>query len=69
MRQPEDLLEQVLGEVLEGVSEDKVAHPSVLMGAVMAEVDEVLHVIVGTDVLQLLPKTDATECEEEQIAQ
>lgn len=61
VRQPEDLLEQVLGEVLAGVSEDKMAHPCVLIVAVVAEVDKVLDVIVGPNVLDLLNKTDAPE--------
>lgn len=56
--QPEGLLQQVLGEVLEGPSEDKVAQPSVLFLAVMAEVDEVLDVVVATNVLELLTKTE-----------
>lgn len=67
MRQPEDLLEQELGEVLEGVSEDKVANPCVFIGVVMAEVDKVLDVIVGPNILDLLKKTDTPEIEEEQI--
>lgn len=67
MRQPEDLLEKVRGDVPEGVSEDKVAHLSVLIVAVMAEVHKVLDVIVGTNVLDLLKKTEAPESEEEQI--
>lgn len=67
MRQPEDLLEKVHGNVPEGVSEDKVAHPSVLIVAVMAEVHKVLDVIVGTNVLDLLKKTEAAESEEEQM--
>lgn len=58
VRQPEGLLQQVLGEVLEGESEDKVAHPGVLLAAVMAEVDEVLDVVVATEVLQLLSETE-----------
>lgn len=56
-RKPEDLLKQVLGEVLAGGSEDKVAHLSVLLVAMMAEVDEVLDVVVGTKVLQVLTET------------
>lgn len=52
--QPEDLLKQASGEVLEGRCEDKVANLSVLLVAVMAEVDEVLDVVVGTDVLDVL---------------
>lgn len=56
--QPEDLLKQVFGEVLEGGFEDKVVHLSVLLVAVMAEVDEVLDVVVGTNVLDVLTKTD-----------
>lgn len=63
MRQPEDLLEKVRGDVPEGVSEDKVAHLSVLIVAVMAEVHKVLDVIVGTNVLDLLKKTEAPESE------
>ena len=55
-RQPEGLLEQVLGDVLEGESEDKVAHPSVLFLGMKAEVDEVLDVVVATNVLQLLAR-------------
>lgn len=58
VRQPEGLLQQVLGEVLEGDSEDKVAHPSVLFAAMMAEVDEVLDVVVATEVLELLSETE-----------
>lgn len=64
VRQPEGLLEQVLGEVLEGESEDDVAHPSVLFLVMMAEVDEVLDVVVATNVLELLTKSKS---EEEQI--
>lgn len=56
-RKPEDFLKQVLGEVLAGGSEDKVAHLSVLLIAMMAEVDEVLDVVVGTKVLQVLTET------------
>lgn len=55
--QPEDVLKQVFGEVLEGEFEDKVAYLSVLLVAVVAEVDEVLDVVVGTDVLDVLKKT------------
>lgn len=56
--QPEDLLKQVFGEVLEGGFEDKVAYLSVLLVAVMAEVDEVLDVVVGTNVLDVLTETN-----------
>lgn len=57
--QPEDLLKQVFGEVLEGGFEDKVAYLSVLLVAVMAEIDEVLDVVVGTNVFDVLTKTDS----------
>lgn len=56
--QPEDLLKQMFGEVLEGGFEDKVAYLSVLLVAVMAEVDEVLDVVVGTNVLDVLTETN-----------
>lgn len=56
--QPEDLLKQVFGEALEGGFEDKVSHLSVLLVAVMAEIDEFLDVVVGTNVLDVLTKTD-----------
>lgn len=56
--QPERLLKQVFAEVLEGAFEDKVAYLSVLLAAVMAEIDEVLHVVVGADVLDVLTKTE-----------
>lgn len=56
--EPEDLLEQVLGEVLEGGLEDEVEHLSVLVVAMVAEVDEVLDVVVGTEVLDVLRKTE-----------
>lgn len=59
--QPEGLLQQVPGEVLEGQSEYAVAHLSVLLAAVLAEVDEVLDVEVGTNVGKLLPKTESED--------
>lgn len=59
--QPEDLFKQVFGEVLEGWFEDKVANLSVLFVAVMAEIDEVLDVVVGADVLDVLTKTDSRQ--------
>lgn len=62
VRQPEGLLEHVLGPVLEGQSEDKVAQPSVLFLAVVAEVDEVLDVVVATNVLELLSKAEGEDC-------
>lgn len=55
----EDLFEQVFGEVLEGGFEDKVLNLRVLLVAVMAEVDEVLDVVVGADVLGVLTKTQS----------
>lgn len=57
MSQPEDLLKQVFAEVLEGGFEDKVAYLSVLLVAVVAEIDEVLDVVVGTNVPDVLTKT------------
>lgn len=56
--QTQNLLEQVSGEVLDAASEDEVADPSVLLGAVVAEVDEVLDVVVGADVLHVLRDTE-----------
>lgn len=56
--QTEHFLKQVFAEVLEGWVEDKVAYLSVLLVAVMAEVDEVLDVVVGSNVLDVLTKTD-----------
>lgn len=58
MSQTEHFLKQVFAEVLEGWVEDKVAYLSVLLVAVMAEVDEVLDVVVGSNVLDVLTKTD-----------
>lgn len=58
MSQTEHFLKQVFAEVLEGRVEDKVAYLSVLLVAVMAEVDEVLDVVVGSNVLDVLTKTD-----------
>lgn len=55
--QPQDLLKQVSAEELEGGEEDEVADPSVLLVAVVAEVDEVLQVVVGTEVLHVLTHT------------
>lgn len=52
--QPENLLEQVFGEVLEERPDDQVAELRVLLVAVMAEVHEVLDVVVGTKVLDVL---------------
>lgn len=63
--QPEDLLKQVSGEVVEGGSEDKVAYLSVLLVAVVAEIDEVLDVVVGADELDVLTKTESRQCSEE----
>lgn len=57
--QPEDLFKQVFGEVLEGGFEDKVANLSVLLVVVMTEIDEVLDVVVGADVFDVLTKTDS----------
>lgn len=57
--QAEDILKQVSGEVLEGRFDDKVAYLSVLLVAVMAEIDEVLDVVVATNVLDVLTKTDS----------
>lgn len=56
--QPEDLLKQVFGKLLEGRFEDKMAYPSVLLVVVMAEVDEVLDVVVGTNEFHVLTETD-----------
>lgn len=56
--QPEDLLKQVFGKVLEEGLEDQVAELSVLLVVVMAEVDEVLDVVVGTNVLDVLTEAD-----------
>lgn len=47
------------GVALEGVVDDKVAHLSMLLIAVMAEVDEILDVVVGTNVLDILIKTES----------
>lgn len=58
MSQAEHFLKQVFAEVLEGRVEDKVAYLSVLLVAVMAEVDEVLDVVVGSNVLDILTMTD-----------
>ena len=54
----EHFLKQVFAEVLKGWVEDKVAYLCVLLVAVMAEVDEVLDVVVGSNVLDILTKTD-----------
>lgn len=59
--QPEDLFKQVFGEVLEGGFENKVANLSMLLVTVMAEIDEVLDVVVGADVLYVLTKTDSCQ--------
>lgn len=59
--QPEGLLQQVPGEVLEGQSQHAVAHLSVLLAAVLAEVDEILDVEVGTNVGKLLAKTESED--------
>lgn len=61
MSQPEDLLKQVFGEVLEGGFENKVADLSVLLVAMMAEIDEVLDVVVGSKVLDVLGKKDSVQ--------
>lgn len=61
MGQPEGLLQQVPGEVLEGRSEHAVAHPSVLLAVVLAEVDEVLDVVVATNVGEILAKTESED--------
>lgn len=58
--QSEDLLKHVFGEVLEGRFEDEVAQQSVLLVAVVAEVDEVLDVVAGSDVFHVLTETDPT---------
>lgn len=54
---PENLLKEVLGEVLDGGFEDKVEYLSVLIVAMVAKVDEALDVVVSTDVLDVLTKT------------
>lgn len=54
--QPQDLLEQVFAEVLEGGFEDEVAYLGVLLVTVMDEVDEVLDVVAGKNVLDVLTK-------------
>ena len=56
VRQAQDVFKQVFGEVLEGRFEDKVANPSVLLVAVVAEIDEVLDVVVGAGELDVLKK-------------
>ena len=50
------LLEEVLGVVLEGGVESQVAQLAVLLLPVIAEVDEVLNVVVRSDVLYVLPE-------------
>lgn len=57
VRQPEDLFKQVLVKVLEGRFEDEVANLSVLLVAVVTEVDEVLDVVVGAEVFDVLTNT------------
>ena len=54
VRQPQRLLQDVLGMALEGGQEEEVAEARVVLVAVLAEVDEVLHVVVGADVLHVL---------------
>lgn len=60
--QTQDLFKQVFGQVLEGGFEDKVANLSVLLVTVMAEIDEVLDVVMGADVLHVLSETDEQLC-------
>lgn len=54
MSEPEQLLEEVLGKMPEDGVERVVVQVAVLGAVVVVEVDEVLDVVVGADVLDVL---------------
>lgn len=54
LAQSQRLLEEVPGIALEDGVEGKVAEPSMLLTAVIAEVYEVFDVVVGLDILKVL---------------
>lgn len=53
-RQSQDVLQHVAAEVLDAALQHEVADEGVLLGAVVAEVDEVLDVVAGAHVLDVL---------------
>ena len=54
-------LQEVLGEVREDGVESQVVEMSVVLSAVVVEVDKVLNVVVGSDVLDVLENQNVSK--------
>ena len=54
MRLSQHLLQEILGLVLEDGIQSEMMKMTVLISSMMIEVDEIFHVVVGTDVLYVL---------------